>query len=80
MRKKRGALRLPENIDHKLHLCGRVASARAVHACVEQALLQSGSGMYPLVELIYGSLLCYIGDVEHRQLTLPVTADEEELF
>lgn len=49
--------RLPEDINHKLHLCGRVPSTIRFHARGKQALFQPGGGAYPFVQPVDGSLL-----------------------
>lgn len=69
--------RLPEDINHKLHLCGRVPSAIRVHARGKQALFQPGGGAYPFVQSVDGSLLGNARKVVHGQFAFPVTADGE---
>ena len=69
--------RLPEDINHKLHLCGRVPSAIGVHARGKQALFQPGGGAYPFVQPVDGSLLGNARKVVHGQFAFPVAADGE---
>lgn len=72
-----GSLRLPENIYYYSYLCRCISSAAGLHAGVQQVLLQSGSGVYPFVELVDGSLLCHVVDVVQCQLSFPVTVYRE---
>ena len=51
-----GSFRFPENIYYHSYLCRCISSAAGLHAGVQQVLLQSGSGVYPFVELVDGSL------------------------
>lgn len=69
--------RLPEDINHKLHLCGRVPSAIRGHARSKQALFQPRGGTYPFVQPVDGSLLGDAWKVVHGQFAFPVTADGE---
>lgn len=72
--KKKGTLRFPENIDNEPYLSRRKMPARALHAGAQQALLQSGSCMYPLVELVHGRLLAHAAYVAQGQFAFAVSA------
>ena len=73
-------LRLPENIDYRLHLCGSVVPARAAHPHFQQALFQSGRFAYPGVETVDRCLLAHSVDIAHGQFAFPVTAYKEADF
>lgn len=56
-------LRNFEHFYDEPHLCRSVASAAGIHAGGKQPFFESGGGVYPFVEAVYGALLLDVGEV-----------------